>query len=241
MAGLSNLLPESLQCRIPNNSSFGWSSALLAGNLVGRLVTFKKEGLGRWTNLGVGMVGALIGGLIFQAWVLSASKWSRSQTSRLRSRIWSRPSSARCCLSLSGGWWPKSGPRSSMANSLNGPITGVPDNFRLRIDAAHGFELRSIPAGRRARRRKYLRARLGRHRRTVAAGGAERGAGKPCLAVECYTGVDERRVLAEFAGPARSGIGGAGGRGDVAARRDRSRWSRRSWAATTRCSACLAA
>jgi uncharacterized membrane protein YeaQ/YmgE (transglycosylase-associated protein family) len=38
----------------------------LAGNLVGRLVTFKKAGLGRWTNLGVGMVGALIGGLIFQ-------------------------------------------------------------------------------------------------------------------------------------------------------------------------------
>jgi uncharacterized membrane protein YeaQ/YmgE (transglycosylase-associated protein family) len=38
----------------------------LAGNLTGRLVTFKKEGLGRWTNLGVGMVGALIGGLIFR-------------------------------------------------------------------------------------------------------------------------------------------------------------------------------
>ena len=35
----------------------------LAGTLTGRLVTFKKEGLGRWTNLGVGMVGALIGGL----------------------------------------------------------------------------------------------------------------------------------------------------------------------------------
>ena len=30
------------------------------------MVTFKKEGLGRWTNLGVGMVGALIGGLIFR-------------------------------------------------------------------------------------------------------------------------------------------------------------------------------
>jgi uncharacterized membrane protein YeaQ/YmgE (transglycosylase-associated protein family) len=38
----------------------------LAGNLAGRLVTFKKEGLGRWTNLGVGMVGALVGGLIFR-------------------------------------------------------------------------------------------------------------------------------------------------------------------------------
>ena len=38
----------------------------LAGTLVGRLITFKKEGLGRWTNLGVGMVGALIGGLLFK-------------------------------------------------------------------------------------------------------------------------------------------------------------------------------
>jgi len=38
----------------------------LAGTLTGMLVTLKKEGLGRWTNLGVGMVGALIGGLLFQ-------------------------------------------------------------------------------------------------------------------------------------------------------------------------------
>jgi uncharacterized membrane protein YeaQ/YmgE (transglycosylase-associated protein family) len=38
----------------------------LAGTLVGRLVTLKKEGLGRWTNLGVGMIGALIGGLLFK-------------------------------------------------------------------------------------------------------------------------------------------------------------------------------
>jgi uncharacterized membrane protein YeaQ/YmgE (transglycosylase-associated protein family) len=38
----------------------------LAGNLTGRLVTFRKEGLGRWTNLGVGMIGALIGGLLFK-------------------------------------------------------------------------------------------------------------------------------------------------------------------------------
>jgi uncharacterized membrane protein YeaQ/YmgE (transglycosylase-associated protein family) len=37
----------------------------LAGTLAGRLVTFKKEGFGRLTNLGVGLVGALIGGLIF--------------------------------------------------------------------------------------------------------------------------------------------------------------------------------
>ena len=37
----------------------------LAGNLVGRVVTLKKEGLGRWTNLGLGMGGALLGGLVF--------------------------------------------------------------------------------------------------------------------------------------------------------------------------------
>ena len=39
----------------------------LAGTLAGMLVTFKKEGLGRWTNLGVGMVGALIGGLLSES------------------------------------------------------------------------------------------------------------------------------------------------------------------------------
>ena len=38
----------------------------LAGSWTGRLVTFKKEGLGRWANLGVGMIGALIGGLLFK-------------------------------------------------------------------------------------------------------------------------------------------------------------------------------
>ncbi|MGQ0635587.1 MAG: GlsB/YeaQ/YmgE family stress response membrane protein [Planctomycetaceae bacterium] len=38
----------------------------LAGTLAGRTVTFRKEGLGRLANLGIGMVGALIGGGIFQ-------------------------------------------------------------------------------------------------------------------------------------------------------------------------------
>lgn len=37
----------------------------LAGTVAARVATFKKEGLGRITNLGLGMVGALIGGLIF--------------------------------------------------------------------------------------------------------------------------------------------------------------------------------
>ncbi|MHC4176390.1 MAG: GlsB/YeaQ/YmgE family stress response membrane protein [Planctomycetota bacterium] len=37
----------------------------LAGTLTGRLVTRKKEGLGRLTNLAVGLVGALVGGFLF--------------------------------------------------------------------------------------------------------------------------------------------------------------------------------
>lgn len=36
----------------------------LAGTMAGRLVTFSKKGLGRWTNLAVGMGGALVGGLV---------------------------------------------------------------------------------------------------------------------------------------------------------------------------------
>lgn len=37
-----------------------------AGTLAGRAVTFKKEGLGRWVNLLVGMIGAVIGGELFK-------------------------------------------------------------------------------------------------------------------------------------------------------------------------------
>jgi uncharacterized membrane protein YeaQ/YmgE (transglycosylase-associated protein family) len=37
----------------------------LAGNIAGRLVTLRREGLGRWTNLAVGMGGALVGGFVF--------------------------------------------------------------------------------------------------------------------------------------------------------------------------------
>ena len=38
---------------------------VLAGSLAGTVVTGKWGGLGRWCGLGVGRVGALIGGLIF--------------------------------------------------------------------------------------------------------------------------------------------------------------------------------
>jgi uncharacterized membrane protein YeaQ/YmgE (transglycosylase-associated protein family) len=39
---------------------------ILAGTLVGRLITFKKEGLGLWRNLALGLSGALIGGFLFR-------------------------------------------------------------------------------------------------------------------------------------------------------------------------------
>jgi uncharacterized membrane protein YeaQ/YmgE (transglycosylase-associated protein family) len=38
----------------------------LAGSFVGMIVKRKKEGFGAWTNLGVGLVGALLGGTLFR-------------------------------------------------------------------------------------------------------------------------------------------------------------------------------
>jgi uncharacterized membrane protein YeaQ/YmgE (transglycosylase-associated protein family) len=38
----------------------------LAGTLIGRLVKRQKGGFGLWKNLGIGLVGALIGGVIFE-------------------------------------------------------------------------------------------------------------------------------------------------------------------------------
>jgi uncharacterized membrane protein YeaQ/YmgE (transglycosylase-associated protein family) len=38
----------------------------LAGTLAGRLMTFTKRGLGLWANVGVGMLGALVGGILFR-------------------------------------------------------------------------------------------------------------------------------------------------------------------------------
>jgi len=39
---------------------------LIAGSLAGMVATASWEGMSRWTSLGVGMVGALIGGLLFR-------------------------------------------------------------------------------------------------------------------------------------------------------------------------------
>ena len=38
---------------------------LLAGSLTGLVVTRRKEGFGRYANLGIGLIGALIGGFLF--------------------------------------------------------------------------------------------------------------------------------------------------------------------------------
>jgi uncharacterized membrane protein YeaQ/YmgE (transglycosylase-associated protein family) len=37
----------------------------LAGSLAGMLVKRTKEGFGRWTNFGIGLIGAIIGGTLF--------------------------------------------------------------------------------------------------------------------------------------------------------------------------------
>ncbi|RBP35383.1 putative membrane protein YeaQ/YmgE (transglycosylase-associated protein family) [Roseimicrobium gellanilyticum] len=38
----------------------------IAGTMAGRLATFSKQGFGYWTNFGLGMLGALIGGMLFR-------------------------------------------------------------------------------------------------------------------------------------------------------------------------------
>jgi uncharacterized membrane protein YeaQ/YmgE (transglycosylase-associated protein family) len=38
----------------------------LAGTVAGRLVTFSQRGFGVWINTGVGMLGALVGGVLFR-------------------------------------------------------------------------------------------------------------------------------------------------------------------------------
>ena len=37
----------------------------VAGSMAGRVVTLSKHGFGRWMNLGIGMIGALIGDAVF--------------------------------------------------------------------------------------------------------------------------------------------------------------------------------
>ena len=39
----------------------------LAGSFTGAIFSRRKEGFGKWGNLAVGMIGALIGGVIFDA------------------------------------------------------------------------------------------------------------------------------------------------------------------------------
>jgi len=45
----------------------GWLVAgILAGSLTGAVVTRSREGFGRLSNIGIGLIGALIGGSLFQ-------------------------------------------------------------------------------------------------------------------------------------------------------------------------------
>ena len=45
----------------------GWLVAgILAGSLTGAVVKRSRQGFGHWTNIGIGLVGALIGGSLFQ-------------------------------------------------------------------------------------------------------------------------------------------------------------------------------
>ena len=39
---------------------------LIGGSLAGRIVTWKRKGFGNLRNLGVGLIGALVGGLVFR-------------------------------------------------------------------------------------------------------------------------------------------------------------------------------
>jgi uncharacterized membrane protein YeaQ/YmgE (transglycosylase-associated protein family) len=39
---------------------------LIGGSLAGRMITWKRGGFGLWPNLGLGLVGALIGGFMFR-------------------------------------------------------------------------------------------------------------------------------------------------------------------------------
>lgn len=45
----------------------GWLVAgILAGSMTGVLIKRSREGFGHWANIGIGLIGALIGGSLFQ-------------------------------------------------------------------------------------------------------------------------------------------------------------------------------
>lgn len=43
---------------------------LIGGTLAGMLIKWQRAGFGFWTNFGIGLVGALVGGLLFRAFNL---------------------------------------------------------------------------------------------------------------------------------------------------------------------------
>ncbi len=52
----------------------------LAGSFTGMVVKRAKEGFGRFTNLGIGLIGALIGGSIFRAFNIDLGLGGRTLT-----------------------------------------------------------------------------------------------------------------------------------------------------------------
>jgi uncharacterized membrane protein YeaQ/YmgE (transglycosylase-associated protein family) len=54
---------------------------VLTGSLTGMLVTRRKEGFGRWANLGIGLVGALIGGMLFRVLKINLGLLAQIQVS----------------------------------------------------------------------------------------------------------------------------------------------------------------
>ena len=72
---------------------------LIIGALAGRLVTFSKQGLGLWTNLGLGMLGAVVGGGLF--WLLGIDLGLAEIKITFEDLI----SAFVCSLLCVGAWW----------------------------------------------------------------------------------------------------------------------------------------
>lgn len=60
----------------------GWVVAgMLAGSVAGILVKRRREGFGRWSNLGLGLVGGLVGGALFEILGIDIARLQRVSVS----------------------------------------------------------------------------------------------------------------------------------------------------------------
>lgn len=71
----------------------------LAGALTGMLITRTRAGFGRWTNFGVGLVGALIGGLVFKVFNINLG------LQKIRVSFEDLVAAVLGSLVFLGGWW----------------------------------------------------------------------------------------------------------------------------------------